>query len=233
MKVTAQIDMKKLEASLKKAATQFGDTTEQAVARWGVQTARELALSTQPFGSAGTRKKQLQAIETGMRHVLRIVDPKAFSRSKSSNKLESPQEISEYVESMRTGGEGHTRKRGQAMPICRDSDFKKALRMRQERAGIAKGGWIGAAQDIAKSQRGGDRITIGKNFLSWTQRHRQRGRVRKHFSPFRPSASLIHSARHTRSQYVLRRTDANRAIEWGAKKTLTWYRIAAKRALDK
>jgi len=51
--IEAQFDMPKLIKSLEKAAANLGETNQTAVARWGVQTCRALAVSTQAFGKTG------------------------------------------------------------------------------------------------------------------------------------------------------------------------------------
>jgi len=69
--IKAEFDMQKLESSLKKASKAFGDTTTQAVARWSVQTGRELAAETQAWGKGKAAKdKQGFAIEADARRVI-------------------------------------------------------------------------------------------------------------------------------------------------------------------
>jgi hypothetical protein len=90
------IDVAKFERSIAKFAKQFGESNEQAVVRWGVQAARELAVVTSVFGgrsggnivnpsgdeggfnknySAGSvRKRQLHAIWLDALNVIMAVD---------------------------------------------------------------------------------------------------------------------------------------------------------------
>jgi len=231
----ADIDMTALNRSIKSASKKFGDTTKTAVARWGVSTARELAIQTQPWGNGGTKKKQNAAIETGMRAVVLPVDARSFKASARSGRrktLDSPAAISEWVDDHR-GSRGHARISGEQKALCRKSDFTKALRARKVRAGLAKGAWIGAGMDIARRQRGGRRISIGKNFLGWTHKHKGRGDAVRTGTPFRPTATLKNKARHSSSSYVIKRGHMAKAVMMGGRKTLNWYRKAAKQALDK
>ncbi|MGA0846890.1 MAG: hypothetical protein ACO3RV_10130 [Luteolibacter sp.] len=216
----ASFDLRQLDRSIAKAAKNFGETNKTAVARWGVATCRELALSTQPFGNGG------------MRSVCNPVDARAFNRAKGK-KLNSPDEISQWVDEHRTGSRGHARLNGGKKAICKQSDFRKALTARKTRAGMAKGAWLGAGKEIAKRQRGSDRLTIGKGFLSWTQKHTHRGAARASMMAFRAAADLINKARHSASDYVIKDSHKRKAVEWGGRKTLKWYQHAAKKALDK
>ena len=56
--ITMDVDMKQLTAKLEKASKKLGEANKNAVARWGVQICRELAVSTQAYGKTGTKKKQ-------------------------------------------------------------------------------------------------------------------------------------------------------------------------------
>lgn len=229
--------MRKLERSLKRAAKGFGESSQQAVVRWGVQTARELAVATQVYGIGGARKKQANAIEAGMNAVLFIMPARSFNRRRRSGDkrpmLDSPEAINKWVESQRG-------KRGRTNPlpisekgICKPADFRKALRMRVQKAGAAKGPWIGAGQSIAKAQRGSQQIRIGKNFLSYAQKHARLGKSTRPQLGFRPSASLTNTVGHVASSYVLKNNAIDRALAFGARKTATWYRRATKAKLDK
>lgn len=230
------VDMAKLERSLKSASKKFGETNRNMVVRWGVATARELALQTQPWGNGGTRKKQVGAIETGMRAVVQPVKAASFNQSAKSGRrkiLNSPEEINTWVERHRGGGKGHTRLAGSQKALCKLSDFNKAKAARNRQAGMAKGAWLGAGEEIAKRQRGASRLTLGKSFLGWTRKHDHRGKADRRGVPFRPSVILRNEARHTSSSYVVKRGHMKKAVYWGGRKTLTWYRKAAKEALDK
>lgn len=248
--IKGEFDIPKLEASLKKAMTAFGDTNTQAVSRWAVQVGRELAVSTQVFGRTGTRKKQEFAIEADARRVIYPVD--SISQSKTgrtvratregksfnwpvSRFLKNESEVNEWIEMNRTRRRARTSKLPfTELAICTLQVFNKALKMRYANAGMAKGAWLGAADDAAKMQTGAQRITIGKNFLSYAQKHRHLGDAKMNKGGgFKPVASLVNKVRHSSSPYVLSQSEISKSIGFGLRKTINWYRSAAKKALDK
>ena len=240
--ISAKIDMPKLQRSLKSAAKKFGETSSQAVTRWGVQVGRELAFSTQSFGKRkGGRPKssykpgeeiadeQINSLMAGAMNVLLIV-PKVGATNRRG--MHSAGAVNAWIESNR-GRRGRTKK----LPIdqrmvCTQAVFDAAFKQRIELAGIAKGGFLGAAMDIAKHQRGQERINIGKNFLGYAQKHASRGRATAPTNGFSPVATLVNSSAHSGSSWVLSSKHRSSAIAFGLKKTITWYKKAAKKALD-
>lgn len=94
---------------------------------------------------------------------------------------------------------------------------------------MAKGGWLGAGQQIATAQRGTDRINIGKNFLGYAQKHGRFGSARKPVAGWKPTAEITNRVRHSADSGVLSPAQSKQAIEWGLKKTITWYRAALRR----
>lgn len=225
--ITASIDRPRLERSLKRFAKDFGDTTAQAICRWGVQTCRELAGSTQAFGkSSEAKKKQWNSIEAGMNSVLSIV-PK--SERRSSRLMSSPSEVHAWIDSQQNS-KGRTKKLPIEQRAFVTADlFQNVLKERQKLAGMAKGGWLGAGQQIATAQRGTDRINIGKNFLGYAQKHGRFGSARKPVAGWKPTAEITNRVRHSADSGVLSPAQSKQAIEWGLKKTITWYRAALRR----
>lgn len=248
--IKAQFDMPKLISSLKKASNAFGDTNQTGVARWGVQTCRELAVSTQVHGKGNARKRQLAAINAGINAVIVEVSDKQFRLMESGKQknakirnrwvavsperlLRDPDQCNRWIEQNRD-------QKGRTKPLPQDdigiaakSTLAKVRRERGIRAGIAKGAWLGAGQEIAKRQRGAQRINIGKGFLSYAQKHASRGTARASGNPFRPIAFLMNRARHSASGYVLSESEKNKALGFGLRKTISWYRHATKQALEK
>lgn len=239
--ITAEFDRQKLERSLKKYAGIFGDTSAQAVARWGVQTAKEMAFETQVWGKNknGSKGKngatqwakgaQEGAIVGDALKVISIVD--RIGRDKKG--LASPEAVNEWIDKNRT----RRNRRTATLPIserriCTDVVFKKAMKIRFKKAGMAKGGWIGAAQESASHQTGSDKISVGKNFMSWTQKHAHFGSATKPQKSFSPHSKISNSVQHTASSWVMKKSAQSKAIEWGIKKTITWYRKTL-RAIDK
>lgn len=247
--IKAEFDMPKLIGSLKKASKAFGDTNKNAIARWGVQTCRELAVSTQVYGKGGARKKQVNAIEKGVNGVIASVSDKQFrtllsgkvKRAKIRNRwVEVTQErlipddgkAMEWIESHRDE-KGRTPRLDQfQIGIAPQSVVRKVVRMRSVRAGIAKGAWLGAGAEIAKRQKGAQKINIGRNFLGYAQKHAARGDARATSDPFNPIAFLENKSAHSGTDYVLSQKEKDKAVGFGLRKTINWYRMAAKKALD-
>lgn len=247
--IEAKFDMPKLERSLKRASKAFGDSTQQAVARWSVQCGRELAVSTQVYGKSGTRQKQNFAIEADARKVIFPVDSFRPSktgrtarytwRGKSGNwpqsrVLKDAAAVNDWIEQNRTRRRGRTAKLPFAeLAICEASVFKAAMKIRFARSGMAKGGWLGAGKDAVKFQKGAQRITIGKNFLSYAQKHGHLGNAKlRGGTVFQPVADLENRAPHVSSPSVLSKSEIGVAVGFGLRKTIKWYQHAAKLALD-
>ena len=249
--ITAKMDMKKLERSLKSAARNFGDSSKQAVLRWGVSAARDLAIQTQVFGQTKTSKKgsaatgsagsstintsfakglQENAIVGDALKVVRIAPP----NSRERDLLTSSEAVNSWIDQHRT----RRRKRTITLHI-RDRKpvtevvFRKAMRERFKRVAMAKGGWLGAGEKIATFQRGSQQIKIGSGYMSFAQRHKKRGSARPAISGFSPVSVLINGWQHSGEPEILSSTAAKNSIYWGLRKTISWYRRAAKTALDK
>lgn len=94
-------DNRQLERSLAAARKSFGESSEQALYRWGVQIARELAGATQAFGK-GKKTKDIQnkAIYLDAMNVCRMVE--------SRPSLKTPQACYEWIEQHRTRGRRRT-----------------------------------------------------------------------------------------------------------------------------
>lgn len=247
--ITAEFDMAKLRRSISKAAKKFGETNRDAIARWGVQTCRELATTTQAFGKAGTKKKQQDAIEAGAKAVVWPVKITGAARGSTrfeyqgtvhywpnSRVLRDPAAVNDWIEKHRTAKNKRTPK--QALPfhelaICDERVFRAAMKIRFARAGEAKGAWLGAGMEIAKRQRGTQRINIGKNFLGYAQRHSGKGTASVSGNPFKTFGTLTNNAAHSASSYVLSESNKSKAIAFGARKTIQWYKKAARDSLNK
>jgi hypothetical protein len=253
--LTAKIDRPKLEASLKRAAKAFGETSAQSVVRWGVSVCRDLAVQTQAFGSnrfGGKGKKsrpsqsgsgnnhvdtsfakglQEGAIVSDAFNVIMIV-PAVGPKNKKG--LRTPGEVNDWIEMNRTRRRARTAKLAiEDRKVCTEAVFKAAMKIRFKNAGMAKGGWLGAGMVIARMQSGTERINIGKNFLSYAQKHSNYGTAKPPMNGYSPTAEMFNRVRHSGARTVLSDKAKNAAIEWGLRKTLTWYKKATKQALDK
>lgn len=240
--ISARIDRQQLERSLRRAARGFGESSAQAVTRWGVQVGRELAFSTQAYGKRKGGKpkssykpgekiedKQINSLMAGAMNVLLIV-PRVGATNRRG--LHSSGAVNNWIESNR-GRRGRTGK----LPldqrrVCTQAVFDAAFKQRIALAGIAKGGFLGAAMDIAKHQRGQDRISIGKNYLGYAQKHSGRGSAVPARNGFSPVAKLVNSSAHSASSWVLSKAKSSAAISKALGNTIKWYKKAAKKALD-
>lgn len=229
--IKAEIDMPKLQRSLIGFSKSFGETSAQAVIRWSVQTCRELAFETQPWGKKGVKKAQKGAIISDIYKVTRVID-ELPRNSKNKKVIGSAGELFQWIESNR-GKNGRTQSLGiEEKRVTSQKVFNQVVRMKMAHAGIAKGGFIGAGQDIARAQKGQDKITIGKNYFGYAQKHSRFGSARRPMNGFKPTAKINNKAEHTSEEYVIKKAAMRKSIGFGLKKTVTWYRRALK-AQDK
>lgn len=241
--IKISVDEKQLRKSLQKASKEFGDTTQQAVARLSVQLARDLAYSTQDFGQK--KDQQQAAIEAGMKAV---VMPLKRVRKKgrtvvgtlpngkritwpNSRFLDSVNDVNKWIDSLRTRRRGRTpsglpfTKRAATTPTT----FRKVLTMRKKKAGIAKGGWIGAGKAASKFQRGGKALRVGKNFISYAHKHSNFGRAKRG----RDTITLQNKSSHSKSPYVLSLSQIRKDMRFASQKTLEFYENALSHKLNK
>jgi hypothetical protein len=228
----AKIDRPKLERSLKRFAKDFGETNAQAVIRWSVQSCRELANETLPWNSMGkARLIHKHAIERDLGRVVFVME--TMPKSKRARILKSTSECIEWMDQNRAGNNRTRKLAPEIRKECSRTIYNKTVAQLMKRAGIAKGGWLGAGDDIARAQTGMDRMAIGKNFLSYAKKHRKFGESTKPRWGFSPFALITNTAKHSGTDYVLTNSKKQKAVDWGLKKTLTWYKKAVKRLNQK
>jgi hypothetical protein len=244
--IRGKIDMPKLERSLKRYAADFGDTTAQAVIRWSIQTCRELARETQAWGEKGVKAKQDGAIISDAYNVLLVVDSmvrvgktyKVTNQGKtyyvSSDKvLSSADQVNWWIDLNRTRRRARTAKLPvEERRVCTAKIFKKAMIARKKASLMAKGGWIGAGNDIAKSQKGAGRMNIGVGFIKAAQKHSSFGEAVAPQSGWSPKSKLTNRVKHSGQRHVLAGGAFDKASGFGLKKTISWYSHALK-AIDK
>jgi hypothetical protein len=246
--IKAEVDMAKLQRSLRSAAKGFGESSKQAVIRWGVQTAREMAVETQVWGKSKTKGKQEGAMLADAYKCILVVDNilKASERNgwfslnqgkfqywEDDRVLKTAEQINDWIEINRMRKKGRTSKLAWInRKVAHRDAFKKAMRMRFKLSGMAKGGWLGAGQEIARAQTGQGRINIGRNFLGYAQKHSKFGSAKKPINPFKPITELRNTVRHSSASDVLGSGASQKAIIFGLRKTTQWYRKAAKASLD-
>lgn len=230
--IKAEVDVPKLMKSLRGAAKAFGESTQQALVRWSIQTCRELAVETQAWGRSKTLVKQKGAIIADAYNVLAVRDQ--GQRMTKSRTLHTAAEVNEWIEINRTRRRGRTAKlsRFEKKDVTRKV-FKAAMTERYKRAGMAKGGWIGAGKRIAARQTGQERINIGKNFLSYAHKHDGLGAARLSLNPFKPLSFLTNKASHIASRHVLRPQAYRQSAISALRPTIKQYRKMLRNKLGK
>ncbi len=245
-------DMEMDPGSLEKFRIEFGDTSNQALLRIAVSVSRECAFFTQPRGKG--KKKIVDAINKGALLNIYPLPAKEFKKHANSSNpaffanerwyklkhgqiLRSEDDIWNFIEKSREGS-----KRGRPKwlhpsrkAICKKSDMSAVLKRRRKLAGIAKGSWLGAFKPLSLKIKGGDKPRLGKNYMSWAQKHADKGRAR--WSPSHhlrvSQADLISEAPATKSKRIFSDKLGKRAVNSAWKKTTSWYEKQCKLKFDK
>lgn len=235
-----------LDAStVRRFSRQFGDTSNDALVRVAVITAREAAVLTQVKGKS--KKKQIDAIITGAKVNVVGVEARKFNEIvrkrrpsikigerwvnlRASQILRSPDEINEFIERSR-GKDGRTKKKpAEEKGVAKKADLGRVIVQRKKRAGEAKGSWLGAGQNASRFQRGASPERIGRNFIAWAQKHAGQGQARmKRALLGRSEVRLISKAEHTAKSAIFSKSDASRALAAAWRKAAVWYRREVKR----
>lgn len=221
MSVKAEVDIAKLERSIKKYAKAFGESSAQAVTRWSVQTSRELAKYSQPF--KGGMKAQRSSM---WKDALNCIIPIEGKSPQGAAALKSPQQIISWIDENRT----RRGRRVAKLPInqrkkCSMANLKKAITIKSKLAGLAKGGWLGAGNEIAQNQTGSNKFSIGSSYIKYAQKHKYAGKAKAPQNGFNPVAEISNQSRHSGNEYVLRQNQIKKAIADGRRKCLNFYKI--------
>ena len=241
MRLTAQFEPGFRE-KLQRLSRDFGDDADQATARLAVSMAREIAILTPPRGK--DKKAILGAIITDAWRVVMVIPGKFFNHLtktarprinmgkggwqaiRPSQLTRSDRDIYDHIESHRDG-KGRVREfknRQVSMQlITTKPTMNKVLRRRRKLAGVAKGGFLGAGMAAARFQKGADRVSIGKNFMAWAQKHRNLGTARRIKAG---EIELRNSARNSGALVGIGEADLAHERAW--KNTERWYRRAIK-----
>jgi hypothetical protein len=141
--------------------------------------------------------------------------------------LKSPQAIVDFVDINRTNRKGRvpTLNR-QVKGIASKPNIKKAVAMKVKRAGIAKGGWIGAGKAIGAKQRKGSRITIGKDVAQYAHKLKSGGTATMKRDTWNPIGKIINNVPYVSTDYVLKKSDAADAINEGGRFAIKEYEKA-------
>ena len=225
--LTMKVDTATLEKSLTRARKAFGESTDQALYRWGVQVARELAGVTQAYGkNKSLRDVQSKAIYKDAMNVCRLVT--------SNPQLKNGQQCFEWIERHRT------RKRRRT-PVISEQEKKtvtaeilnQGLVEKFKRIGMAKGAWLGAGIELEAKQHGTEKINIGKNFLAYAQKWRHLGNAIIGRKIFSPTLVLENNVKHSASSEILPDPRKKTTVKRALINTLKWYDKATTAKLKK
>ena len=239
--LSAELDSKKMN----KFRRQFGESSNQALVRLGVDTAKMAAVRTQPEGKG--KKKIIKSINSGANKNIAALPAKTFNyfankrspafpfqgswvRLDDSQILRGPGEIYDFVEKHRDNkGRVKSLSRGRRA-ICKQGDMDKAMTARRKLAGVAKGSWLGAGKSLARKSKGPEPASVGKNYMSWAQKHSDLGRAKLVKRVLGKSeAHLISKAPATKDKGIFSRDEARQSVKDSWRKTLAWYRRESKR----
>jgi len=254
--IQGQIDLKKLERSLVSTAAAFGEANETGISRWGVAVCRGLVKETQAWGdskkSGDPKKKQQQAIiKDGRRAFVVVKNPnlvkkleekKLFGLATANGvftfrphqQMTDSKNVNDFINYNRTTRSNRVPKLPPGV-VCVTSEkvFMKAMRERFDMIGQAKGGWIGAGQEIQKHQKVGSRIAIGKNFAAYTHKFSNKGSATLIKNQWNPSGILTNSVDYVGTEYVLKKSAMMKALKDGAENTIKWYKVAMTKRLNR
>ena len=236
--MSAELDLDRQQ--LNKFRKQFGDTSDQALLRVALDVSRECARLTQPWGKK--KDKITKAIEDDARsniyplpavQINRLAkkakpahrtERGAWYRLDRSQILRGEDEIWRFIEKHR--------RRGRVVwippaekAVCKTGELNKVIARRKKLAGIMKGSWFGAFTRLAPMVRGTDRPTLGRNYMYWAQRHKDKGRGKFiGASQDRSEAQLISKVPGTLNKKYFNQKIADKAIAQAWKDTLKWYK---------
>lgn len=251
--ISGDVDLRRLERELLRLAADFGEVNQTGIARWGVGVARRLVVSTQAWGDGKDSKENHQQamMKDGYRAVYVVKNPDLIKKFKKGTltgvtsggtvwtfrphqMLRTPQAVNDWIDMNRTT----RKKRVPELPsgvkcVTTEKIFMAAMRIRFRRIGQAKGGWIGAGQEIARFQKAGSRIAIGKNVAGYAHKFKGGGSGTMKKSTWSPEGKIENRYPHVSSNYVLKRSDITKALEDGARNIIQWYERAMQGRLNR
>jgi len=242
MSATAQLD----RGSLEKFRKQFGDTSDQALLRVAVSTSKQCAFLTNPRGKdKKVKDKILNAINKGALLNITPLPVKEFNRHAKSNNpaqfvkgrwykmnqdqiLRNEEDVWDFIEKSRRGmRRGRPRwLHASRKAICKKKDMERVQTRRRKLAGIMKGSWLGAFAPLSRKINGSDKPRIAKNYMSWAQKHMDRGSARWRSGARDTSeALLISQAPGTLNKMYFDQSLADEAVQNAWANTIKWYRL--------
>ena len=225
--LTMKVDMATLERSLTKARKGFGESSEQAIYRWGVQVARELAGVTQAFGK-GKKSNDIQrkAIYMDAFNVVKITQGRPS--------IKNAKDCEEWIQRHRTRAGRRTvvlpenAKKSVTIDV-----LNQALAADLNRASMAKGAWLGSGEKLSNRQTGMQKANLGKNFLPMAAKWASLGSSTVKRNLFKPSAQLNNNTKHSAERYVLPHNRKTTVVKRALINTLKWYNKATTAKLAK
>jgi hypothetical protein len=234
-------------------AASFGETNHDMIARWGVATCRDLIEKTQSWGTKkDAKKKQETAIWKDINRAVYVIWPQDAIRRLKKKKLTgmringrqvrftpdqnltSARKVNDFIDLNRTSRKARVPRLAPDLKgACTYEHRRTAAASRMRRIGKAKGGWIGAGIAIGAKSKIGSRITIGKNIANYAHKYKSGGSATIARSVWHPVGKITNNVAHVSTDYVLKKSDAQKAILNGALKTMKWYVSAIKSRLKK
>lgn len=241
--IQGQIDLRSISRQLAWLASDFGEENKDGIIRWGVATARRLAIDTQAFGEGtGPRAVQENAIMKDAHKAVIVVNGSQAQRKlmkhrltflriggqgvtfSASQNITTAAGVNAFLDSNR-GGRGN---RVRAVPVANrilttQKVFRSAMIVRKRRAGKAKGAWIGAGKALARFAKRGKRINIGKNFLSYAHKFSSGGSATFRPSMWSPVGTISSHVPQAGDRYVIPSADLAQAAQHSAHKVIAEY----------
>jgi hypothetical protein len=116
--------------------------------------------------------------------------------------------------------------------ITTEAVVKKCFTIRRALSGMAKGGWLGSGMKAAQMQTGGDRIAIGKNYLSYAQKFAKFGRMIMRGGLLSTRYALLkNTVRHAGKKRVLSANGIATAKNQAVLAVVKWYKKANKKKI--
>jgi len=253
--ISADVDLKAVQADLVAAAAAFGECNETGIARWGVAVARRLVKETQVWGDNAKAKTTHEnaMVKDAKRVAIVIQDPKLVRQIEQKKlggltikgekwkfnprqNLTTAQGLNDWIDLNRSSRSGRPPKKGLpkgVMCITTGKVVMAAMRQRFKRIGKAKGGWIGAGQAIGTHQKKGSRITIGKNVAGYAHKHKSTGSATMKRDTWSPEGTMVNSVRHASDPHVLKPGQTEKSIVDAARNTIIWYEKVLQGRLNK
>ena len=247
MALDSKFDVVSMRRKLAKFAAMTGETGAQSITRWGVSTARELAIRTEPFGKAAGGGKgnvlKKAMLKDANNVILTVKKQKAKARSvevtsnsgktysvKSDRMLSNVNAVIEWINQNRVTKRKRTKELDiKDKKIALEKDVKSAVAKKYKATGgLAKSGFIDAGNSMANKQRGERKERIGVSFIKWAQKGQNVGTSRLAKRNFASIGDLVNNVSYVSDKYMLSETNKKMSIQIGARKAINFYRAVIK-----